>query len=174
MPDLGPLPAFHFYVALLDDAARAAGPAALAGELASFVLGGFSEAQGLESELQVDDLRVGGLNDRVLRFPSRATYPNIVLTRGVGFGEDLYLWHEGFLRGEGTRRNGLVFLAGESRVPVKAWMFERGVPVKWSGPALAAGSSAVAVEKLEIAHERLTLTLSPGKVLAASAGALGV
>jgi phage tail-like protein len=171
MPDLGPLPAFHFYIALVDDPGTAA--ATLAG-LASFTVGGFSEAQGLESELQVEEVRVGGLNDRVLRFPSRATYPNIVLTRGVGFGEDLYLWHESFVSGHGKRRNGLVFLAGESRVPVKAWTFERGIPVKWSGPTLAAGDAAVAVERLEIAHERLSLTLSPGKVAAAAAGALGV
>lgn len=180
MPDLAPLPAFHFYVALVDvpPPSGAPGVGAALGAAASvagaFVLGGFAECQGLESELQVDEVRAGGVNDRVFRLPGRASYPNIVLTRGVGFGEDLYLWHEGFLKGEGKRRNGLVLLAGESRVPIKAWSFERGVPVKWSGPSLAAGTSAVAIEKLEIAHERLTLSLSPGKVLAGAAGALGL
>lgn len=172
MTDLGPLPAFHFYIALIEDA-DSAFSAAL--EVASaFVLGGFSEAQGLESEIQVEEVRAGGQNDRVFRFPGVAAFPNITLTRGVGFSEDLYLWHESFLKGEGKRRNGLIFLANEARVPIKAWTFEKGIPVKWSGPALNAGTSAAAIEKLEIAHEKLTLTLSPGKALADVAGALGV
>ena len=164
----GPLPAFHFYIALVDSADT---PFAAALDVAAaFVLGGFSEAQGLESEIRVEEVLAGGQNDRVFRFPTRAAFPNIVLSRGIGFSEDLYLWHEGFLKGEGKRRNGLIFLADESRVPIKGWTFENGIPVKWSGPALNAGTPAVAIEKLEIAHEKLTLTLSPGR----AAGAPGV
>lgn len=167
-----PLPGFNFYIALIEDPDNPLkSAAAMAG---AFVLGGFSEATGLESEIQIQEYAAGGVNDRVFRFPSRAAYPNITLSRGVGFSEDLYLWHEGFLKGEGKRRNGLIFLANELRVPIKAWTFENGIPVKWSGPALNASSSATAVEKLEIAHEKLELTLSPGKGLDALSGAIGI
>ena len=170
--DTGPLPAFNFYITLIEDGAGVLGAAA---SLASgFVLGGFSECTGLESEIQIEERRAGGINDRVFRFPSRASYSNIVLSRGVGFGEDLYLWHEGFLKGEGRRRHGMIFLANELRVPVKAWSFEAGIPVKWSGPALNAGTSATAIEKLEIAHEKLSLALSPGKAAGTALGALGI
>nr|WP_298248531.1 phage tail protein [uncultured Halomonas sp.] len=163
-----PLPSFNFYIALIEDPDN---PLKAAASMSSaFVLGGFSEAAGLESEIQIQEYSAGGINDRVFRFPSRAAYPNITLSRGMGFSEDLYLWHEGFLKGEGKRRNGLIFLANEMRVPIKAWTFENGIPVKWSGPALNATSSATAVEKLEIAHEKLELTLSPGKGLDALAG----
>jgi phage tail-like protein len=167
----GPLAAFNFYIALVDDSSSLLAVASVA---SAFVLGGFTECSGLESEIKVEEVLAGGHNDRVYRFPGRASFPNIVLSRGIGFGEDLYLWHEDFLKGEGKRRNGLVFLANELRVPVKCWTFERGIPVKWSGPALAAGSSATAIEKLEIAHERLTLTLSPGKLLDTALGAAGL
>lgn len=167
-----PLPAYNFYITLIEtDDLASFGTAASLGTL---VLGGFSEAQGLESEISVESRRAGGINDRVFQFPGTATFPNLVLSRGVGFSEDLYLWHEQFLRGEGRRRDGLVFLANESRIPIKAWRFENGIPVKWSGPALNASTSAVAIEKLEIAHERLTLLLSPGAALAGAADALGV
>lgn len=172
MSVLNPLPAFHFYIALIDTGEGT--PATALDVAAAFVLGGFSEAQGLESEIQTEERRAGGQNDRVFRFPSVAAFPNIVLTRGVGFSEDLYLWHQGFLKGEGKRRNGLIFLANETRVPIKAWQFENGIPVKWSGPALNAATPAVAIEKLEITHEKLTLALSPGKALAGVTGTLGV
>ena len=168
---LGPLPGFNFYIALIEDSNPLLEAAAVA---SAFLLGGFSECTGLESEIKVEEVLAGGQNDRVFRFPGRAAYPSIVLSRGVGFGEDLYLWHEDFLKGEGKRRNGLVFLANETRIPIKCWSFERGIPVKWSGPALNAATSAVAIEKLEIAHERLTLTMSPGKLLDSALGAVGL
>jgi phage tail-like protein len=168
---LGPLPAFNFYIALIEDSNPLLEAAAVA---SAFLLGGFSECSGLESEVKVEEVLAGGQNDRVFRFPGRAAFPSIVLSRGVGFGEDLYLWHEDFLKGEGKRRNGLVFLANEIRVPIKCWTFERGIPVKWSGPALNAGTSATAIEKLEIAHEKLTLTMSPGKLLDSALGAVGL
>lgn len=178
MRSLGPLPAFNFYIALVEPPGEGPIPQPTLGDAASigsaFLLGGFSEAQGLESEISTETITAGGVNDRVFRFPGRASFSNITLTRGIGFGEDLYLWHEAFLKGEGKRKNGLIFLANEARIPVKAWTFENGVPVKWSGPALNAGSSATAIEKLEIAHEKLTLTLSPGKALGAVTSALGV
>lgn len=167
-----PLPAFNFYIAL----AEADAPElqlSVAG-LSAVVLGGFSEASGLESEIQVEERRAGGVNDRVFQFPGPASFPHLILTRGVGFSEDLYLWHEQFLRGEGVRRHGMVFLANEQRIPIKAWKFEQGIPVKWSGPALNAGNSALAIEKLEIAHEQMSLVLSPGMALDAATAALGV
>src|SRR4026209_3034582 len=108
----GPLPAFNFYIALIEEGASQFAEAKAVAS--AFLLGGFSECSGLESEIKVEEVLAGGQNDRVYRFPGRATFPNIVLSQGVGFGEDLYLWHEEFLKGEGKRRNGLVFLANET------------------------------------------------------------
>ena len=96
VPD--PLPAFNFYVSLMDTGGKSPVSAAL-NVMAAFVLGGFSEVQGLESELQIEERRAGGQNDRVFQFPTVAAYPHIILSRGIGFSEDLYLWHEGFLKG---------------------------------------------------------------------------
>lgn len=171
MDFLGPLPAFNFYISLIDESAG--GFSQALSVAADFLLGGFSECTGLESEIQIEDYRAGGQNDRVFRFPSRANYTSISLSRGIGFSEDLYLWHEGFLKGEGKRKNGMIYLANETRVPIKCWTFENGIPVKWSGPSLNATTSALAIEKLEIAHEKLTLTFSPGMGAAALAGAIG-
>jgi phage tail-like protein len=169
LPRLDPLPGFNFYIALVDDSSALA----MLGSLASFALGGFAECTGLESELSTIDYEEGGVNDRVHRFPGRFTFPNVVLSRGVGFGEDLYLWHEQFLKGEGKRRNGLILLANEMRVPIKTWTFERGIPVKWQGPSLNAQSSELAIERLEIAHEKLSLVMSPGKAADMALGAVG-
>lgn len=168
LPSLGPLPAFNFYVALVDDSSAFAA----IGSLASLALGGFSECSGLDSELSVVDYQEGGVNDRVHRFPGRFAFPNIVLTRGVGFGDDLYSWHEQYLKGEGKRRNGLIMIGNEMGIPIKTWTFERGIPVKWVGPSFNAAQSALAIEKLEISHEKLSLVMSPGKLADAALGAV--
>lgn len=162
IPRFDPLPAFNFYIALID--ASDVSSMLLSG-LGGFLLGGFSECTGLESTLEVEEYKEGGVNDRVHRFPSRMTYGNITLKHGVGFGESLWLWHEEFIKGEGTRRNGLIVLANEMRIPIKIWSFDRGIPVKWSGPGFNATSSGVAMESIEIAHEKLELVMSPGKAL---------
>ena len=165
----GPLPAFNFYVMLIEEGASTF--SALS-SMASAVLGGFTECSGLDSDIAVEDRLAGGVNDRVFRFPGRAAFTSITLKRGVAFSEDLYLWHESFLKGEGVRRDGLVFLANETRVPIKTWSFERGIPKKWVGPSLNAGLSGLAFESLEIAHEKLTLVASPGMAAAALTDAI--
>jgi phage tail-like protein len=116
----------------------------------------------------------GGVNDRVHRFPTRFNYTNIVLKRGVGFGEDLWLWHQEFVESEGKRRDGLIILQNEMKIPIKIWTFSRGLPVKWTGPTFNATASEISIETLEIAHEKLELTLSPGTALNQVTGALGL
>lgn len=170
MDMFGPLPGFNFYIMMFDSGGS---ELAIAAAAAGAILGGFSECTGLDSEIAVEERLVGGINDRVFRFPGRASFPPITLKRGVAFSEDLYLWHESFLKGEGKPRDGLIFLANETRVPIKCWMFEGGLPQRWSGPALNAQSSALAVESLEIAHRRLSLKFSPGQLAGAALGAVG-
>jgi phage tail-like protein len=169
LPRFDPLPGFNFYIALIDTQDVTS---MLISGLSGFLLGGFSECSGLEATLEIEEYKEGGVNDRVHRFPSRMTYGNITLRHGVGFGESLWLWHEEFIKGEGARRNGLIVLANEMRVPIKIWSFDRGIPVKYSGPAFNALSSELAVESLEIAHEKLELIMSPGKALDAALDAV--
>jgi phage tail-like protein len=97
-----------------------------------------------------------------------------VLKRGVGFGEDLWLWHEEFVEGKGKRRDGFIILQNELKVPVKIWSFSRGLPVKWTGPSLNARVSEVSIESIEIAHEKLELVMSPGKAVDDLTGAIGL
>ncbi len=162
LPRFDPLPAFNFYIALIDNSSTFS---TIKSGVLGFALGGFSECSGLDASLEIEEFKEGGVNDRVHKFPTRSTFSNISLKRGVGFGEDLWLWYEEFLKGEGTRRNGLIVLANELRLPIKIWSFENAIPIKWAGPALNATSNGVAIESIEIAHEKLELLMSPGKAL---------
>lgn len=170
LPRLDPLPAFNFLIALIDNSSTFS---AIKSGVMGLALGGFAECSGLESTLETFDYLEGGVNDRVHRFPTRLAFSNITLKRGVGFGEDLWLWHQEFVEGKGKRRDGLIILQNELRVPIKIWTFSRGLPVKWTGPTFNAQASEISIETLEVAHEKLELQLSPGKALASVTGALG-
>lgn len=138
-----PVPVFNFLVQLIESG----------GGLRS--VAGFSECSGLESTLEIEEYQEGGVNDRVHKFPSRFSFANIVLKRGITLDPTLRLWHLNLLRGQTQRRDGLIVLLNEQRLPVVAWKFERGLPVKWTGPTLNATQSEASVESLEIAYERL-------------------
>jgi phage tail-like protein len=138
-----PFPAFNFVVQLIESNGSRR------------TVAGFSECGGLESTLEVEEYREGGVNDRIHKFPSRFSFANITLKRGITLDPLLRQWHRNLLQGRSERRDGLIVLLNETREPVLAWKFERGLPVKWTGPNLNAGQNEASIETLEIAHERL-------------------
>jgi phage tail-like protein len=146
--------AHNFLIRLLDSSSSLA-----LGSTAASVLdapgGGFSECTGLEIALDVEEYREGGRNSEVLQFPTRIRWTKITLKRGVTHDTSLWDWHFQFVEGRGKRRDGIIVLLNDVRDPVHIWHFRRGLPVKYSGPALSALQSSVSIESLEIAHEGL-------------------
>ncbi len=139
--------------------------------LGDALFGGFSECEGLRM-LQEDEKRhEGGRNDTELRFPSRLTWPNLILTRGVSrISQSGWDWLYSYGRGKVRRMDGIVVLMDDRHIPHNLWKFKRGIPVRFEGPKLKGSSNEVAVEALEIAHEGLWQL----SILALGAEALGV
>ncbi len=149
-----PLLNHNFVISLLDTSSSLAlGKSIALSAIFDVALGGFSECTGIEMSLDVEEYREGGRNGTVLKFPTRVKWSNITLRRGVGAGTGLWDWHYGFVEGKGKRRDGLIVLMTDLRLPNNIWYFRRGLPVKYTGPALNAGQSQVAIEAIEIAHE---------------------
>ena len=91
-----------------------------------------------------------------MNFPTRVKWSNINLKKGVGVSSALWDWHYGFVEGKGKRRDGIIVLQNDLKIPVKIWQFRRGLPVKYTGPSMNAGQSQIAVESIEIAHEGIS------------------
>lgn len=144
------------------------GAASLLGDA---LFGGFSECEGLKMLQEDEKRREGGLNNTEHRFPTRITWPNLVLTRGVSrISQSGWDWLYGFGEGKVKRMDGIVLLMDDRRIPHNLWKFKRGFPVRFEGPKLKGSSNEVAVEALEIAHEGLWQL----SVLKLGAEALGV
>lgn len=149
-----PVIGFNFIISLLDTSSTLATvQTAALSALMDVAVGGFSECSGIEMSLDVEEYKEGGRNGESLKFPTRTKWSNITLKKGLGAGDTLWDWAYGFVKGEGKRRDGVIALLTEMKVPHNIWYFRRGLPVKYSGPTLNASQSTVAIESIEIAHE---------------------
>ena len=152
--NLVPLPGFRYVIALRDSSSLLDPRAAIGGALV-LAGGGFTECSGLEMTLETLDYPEGGVNSHVRRFPTRTKPSDIVLKRGMLYVSDLWVWIKRVSDGVYERKDGMIVQLTYSGVPAQAWLFRRGLPLKWSGPTLNASQNAVAMESLTIAHEGL-------------------
>jgi phage tail-like protein len=115
---------------------------------------GFSEASGLVMETEVETLRVGGFNHCELQLAGPSKYPSrLVLKRGMGDITYLWEWYHKVMQGQIERRDIEIRLNGDQGQTVRSWVFRQACPIKWTGPDLRAGSSAVAFESIELVHQ---------------------
>ena len=121
-------------------------------EIDNLTIAGFSECNGLSSEVDVIEYREGG-DHLVRKLPGLRKFNNITLKRGITKSSELQDWHKNILNGVPDRRNGSVILLDDDRTEVVRWKFSNAFPRKWEGPHLNAKGNEVAIETLEIACE---------------------
>jgi phage tail-like protein len=159
----------NFVISLIDTSSTlAAGKSGVLSAIFDAALGGFSECTGIEMSMKVEEFNEGGRNGEVLKFPGRISWTNVTLKKGIGSGTALWDWHYQFVEGRGKRRDGVIVLLNEFRLPNSIWHFRRGIPLKYSGPSLNASQNSVAIESIEIAHEGIFQV--PGIGLGAAVG----
>lgn len=167
-----PLLNHNFSISLVDTSSPLAIVESLAlSGIADTAVAGFSECSGLDVTMQAEEYKEGGRNGAVLKFPNRITWAPLVLKRGMTFDHTLWDWFYGFVLGRGRRRDGVVTLLDENQAASQIWFFRRGLPTKYTGPALNATQNTVAIESIEITHEGL-YQVPGGGLLAAGLSAL--
>ena len=119
------------------------------------IVGGFKTVSGMDSETEVVEFKQG--NDMVVRKkPGRTTYANIVLERGYTATDDLWLWRKNIEDGEIDRRSGsIIVLDQDGTTEVARYNFYEAWPCKWYVPDMDADSSSMAIEKIELAVEKV-------------------
>lgn len=172
-----PLTGFNFRVFFSDgvsdvrslestDALKTAGslaaalvPAAASGTIRA----GFSEINGLNSEIEMEDYREGGRNLGPRRFPKWGRYATLVMRRGITSDTALWDWWADVVAHSYTlatgkpspRKNGVIVLDRFDHKASAAWFFSNALPERLTGPTFNARGSEIAIETLEISHEGL-------------------
>ncbi len=125
-------------------------------EIEGILAGGFSECSGLNVETEVQEYREGGLNGYVHAFAGPTKYTPLVLKHGLTQIDGLWGWHQDVVQGTIERKSGTIYLLDQKHIPVMWWDFREAFPVRWTGPAFNAQSSAVATESVELRHRGLS------------------
>ena len=123
------------------------------------IVGGFSDASGLDTEIHYSEYRNG--NDRVntsRKVPATHKLADVTLKRGLVGSLDLFNWmkgvRDGNRDGNADPRTVTIILLDEARREVARWTLRRAQPKKWTGPTLAAkGGGEVAMEEISFVHE---------------------
>jgi phage tail-like protein len=122
-------------------------------------IGRFTEVSGLSVQLDVEELPEGGQNAYTHRLLGRMKWPNLVFKRGLTDTDALFDWlmkcsGEGFTK-EGNKnvpKDAKVSVLNAKGEDMRVWQISGALPVKWTGPKLAASSRELAVEELEVVH----------------------
>jgi phage tail-like protein len=125
-------------------------------EIEGLRVAGFTEVNGLDAQIEFVEYREGGGNGYTHRFPGPCKYPNaLVLRKGLTSNLELWEWFHLTSRGIITKKSGSVILRDLDGAERMRWNFLNALPAKWSGPALKADSSEIAVQSIELVHQGL-------------------
>jgi phage tail-like protein len=114
-------------------------------------IGAFTECSLPTLELEVEEVKEGGLNTYVHQLPGRKKSSRLTLKNGVGVAATLMSWYISSMNEEIDRRRVTVILLNAFYAPIMVWHIENAYPVKWTGPQLQSDSNTVAIQTLELA-----------------------
>ncbi|HGX93280.1 MAG TPA: phage tail protein [Candidatus Tenderia sp.] len=126
-------------------------------------LGGFSDVSGLGIEITMSEYRNG--NDKenhVRKVAGIHKVTDVTLKRGIVNSKDLWDWLKETQRsGPAAQRTVTITLQDEAGEAVESWTLRNVVPMKWTGPTLAAkGGGDVAMEELVLSAEGMDLEVA--------------
>jgi len=125
-------------------------------------LGSWSSCKGLEMSCTMHKIREGGGYEFEHILFADITYPAIKLERAMESASAIQLrtWLTTELRtppglqtATAAGKTATITLLDPAWRPVATWTLRGVYPKAWVGPTLAAGKSAVAIERLELVHE---------------------
>ncbi|TQV87437.1 phage tail protein [Aliikangiella coralliicola] len=136
-----PLPAFHYQVEW-------------GGEKMSF-----SEVSGLNVEIQMIEYRDGDSKQyEALKMPGIPKYGNLTMKKGILAADNKFFdWVDTTALNTVERKDIIISLLNEAHEPVMTWKAINAFPVKVEGPGLKSTGNEVAIESIEVAHEKLTI-----------------
>lgn len=122
------------------------------------VLGGFSDVSGIGTEMTMAEYRTGvDILNHVRKVPGIHKVSDVTLKRGIVNSSDLWQWIAQVRKeGPAAKREVVITLRNEAGADVQSWKLRGAVPMKYTGPTLAAkGGGDVAMEELVLSAEEL-------------------
>jgi len=124
-------------------------------EIGGITQAGFSDCSGFGASTDPIEYREGGETKTVRKLPGLTKYTNITLKWGLTDSRELYNWYRDVVNGKIERKSGSIILLDLEGNEKVRWNFFEAWPTKWDGPDFTAKGNDVAIETLELAHEKV-------------------
>ncbi|MFJ1709124.1 phage tail protein [Kitasatospora sp. NPDC088346] len=122
-------------------------------QFTGFDLGLFSTCSGLGAQVEVEQRPEGGSNGFVWQLPTRVTYPNVTLGRGLTpDSARISAYLSGLQRGTTRGTAQITALDPTLRSVIATWSLREVMLVRWAGPSFDPSRSEIATESVELAH----------------------
>ena len=128
-------------------------------------LGGFSDVSGIGTEITIAEYRNGNEpENHVRKVPGVHKVSDVTLKRGIVSSQDLWEWIDEVRRtGVSGQRDVTITMRDEAGTDVQSWTLRSVVPMKYTGPTLAAkGGGDVAMEELVLSAEGIDFAPAGG------------
>ncbi len=123
--------------------------------------GGFSDVSGIGTEITVAEYRNGNEKENhVRKVPGVHKVGDVTLKRGLVNSKSLFDWiKDTRTQGPAAKKKSVaISLHDEAQTKVQTWVLSNVIPMKYSGPTLAAkGGGDVAMEELVLSAEGLII-----------------
>lgn len=130
----------------------------------------FREVSGLSVSMLTESVKEGGENRFEHKLPTRSSYSDVTLKRGLFNTALLTEWCRQAIENYDFKPvNVLITLQDENHVPVFGWYLINAFPVKWEVTGLNAEQSQIAVETLVLSYNYFKI-ISPISLAAGIAG----
>ena len=125
------------------------------------IFGGFSDVSGIGTEVTVAEYRNGNEKENHVRKVAGVhKVSDVTLKRGLVNSKTLFDWIKQ-TRSQGPaaqKKSVRISLLDEAQAPVQTWILANVIPMKYSGPTLAAkGGGEVAMEEIVLSAEGLVI-----------------
>ncbi|MEP2935622.1 MAG: phage tail protein [Gilvibacter sp.] len=124
----------------------------------------FQEVSGMDVENQIIEYRKSNSPEfSTEKMPGIAKYSNVTMKRGVFVNDNTFWdWHDQITMNTIARRTVLIKLLDENGEVTMQWTLENAWPTKITSTDLKSDGNEVAVDTIEIAHEKLIIANGGG------------
>ncbi len=122
--------------------------------------GGFSDVSGIGNEIAIAEYRFGNDPENHVRKAAGITKcDDVTLKRGILDSTTLFTWMDAArTQGPAAQKTVKITLQDEAQHVVQSWLLRGAVPMKYTGPTLAAkGGGDVAMEEVVLSAEKMEL-----------------
>lgn len=124
---------------------------------------GFQKVSGIGVELALKQVKVGGVDGKMVDVPDGRKFSDLVLERGMITGSYLINWFEAQLVSQvKVPIPVIVTMMDTDRSPIYSWFFINAYPIAWSTDGFDAQNASLIIEKITFRYafyKQMNLTL---------------